>query len=153
MFASGYGTDTVTDFIAGSSSGDKVDLSAFTSITSLSLALSYASQQGANTVFNFGGGNTLTLSNVTLGNLIADDFVFAAPPAPPPSPFPFVGKNGDFNGDGSPDLLWRNVDGAVSIWYMNGAQHLVSWIANTFQIAALGDFNGDGNSASLAEWQ
>jgi hypothetical protein len=26
----------------------------------------------------------------------------------------------DFNGDGSPDVLWRHTDGRVLIWYMNG---------------------------------
>ena len=30
---------------------------------------------------------------------------------------------GDFNGDGKPDILWRHTtgDGAIGVWYMNGA--------------------------------
>ena len=27
---------------------------------------------------------------------------------------------GDFNGDGKADILWRNTDGSVAIWLMNG---------------------------------
>jgi len=29
-------------------------------------------------------------------------------------------RNGDFNADGLPDLLWQNADGQVAIWEMNG---------------------------------
>ena len=28
---------------------------------------------------------------------------------------------GDFNGDGRADILWRNSDGQVVEWFMNGA--------------------------------
>jgi uncharacterized repeat protein (TIGR01451 family) len=57
----------------------------------------------------------------------------------------------DFDGDGHEDLLWRNTTtGAVVVWYMNGAT-----VANTatispsrgadltWQIAGVGDFDGD----------
>jgi hypothetical protein len=58
---------------------------------------------------------------------------------------------GDFNGDGSPDILWRNTStGADVVWYMNGAT-MTSWAAlsavtdQTWQIVGVGDFNGDGS--------
>ena len=60
----------------------------------------------------------------------------------------------DFNGDGKSDILWRNSDGDVDIWLMNGTQILsatdlgnapVSW-----SIAGTGDFNGDGKSDILS---
>src|SRR5262249_28284018 len=32
------------------------------------------------------------------------------------------GLNGDFTGDGNADLLWRNDNGALLLWQMNGTQ-------------------------------
>ena len=32
------------------------------------------------------------------------------------------GGDKDFNGDGKSDILWRNDNGSVGIWLMNGAQ-------------------------------
>lgn len=75
IFANGYAADVVTDFALGS---DRVDLSAMTSVTSFSNLLSLGSQVGSSTVFNFGGGDTLTLQNVQLGNLNSSNFVLAA---------------------------------------------------------------------------
>jgi hypothetical protein len=58
---------------------------------------------------------------------------------------------GDFNGDGWPDILWRNYGsgGANYIWYMKGATRTgsatlpavtdLNWV-----IVGTGDFNGDG---------
>jgi Ca2+-binding RTX toxin-like protein len=80
-FVYGSGTDIVTDFSHGQ--GDVIDLTAMTAVHSLSDLLAIASPSGANTVVNFGGGNTLTLSNVTLSNLVASDFVFAPVNHPP----------------------------------------------------------------------
>ena len=74
----------------------------------------------------------------------------------------------DFNGDGKSDLLWRNSDGAVAEWNMNGtAIDSVGTVAGgagvpaDWQIAGIGDFGGDGNadilwqntSGQLALWQ
>ena len=41
-----------------------------------SLADLQATRNGANTVIDFGGGNTLTLNNVTKTDLTANDFIF-----------------------------------------------------------------------------
>ena len=41
-------------------------------------------------------------------------------PALPNGAYALVGT-GDFNGDGKPDILWRNHDnGANAVWYMDG---------------------------------
>ena len=75
VFAPGYDADTVTDFSAAA--GDKIDLSGFTTIHSLSQVQTRATQVGANTVLNFGNGDTLTLNNVAASGLTANDFVLA----------------------------------------------------------------------------
>src|SRR5262245_57709675 len=56
--------------------------------------------------------------------------------------------SGDFNGDGTTDVLWQNADGLVAEWFMgNGTlqgtktlQTMPGWTV------ASGDFNGDGTS-------
>jgi hypothetical protein len=59
----------------------------------------------------------------------------------------------DFNHDGNSDILWRNTNGVVSLWEMNGSQNPVavgSWaVGADWQIAGTGDFNNDGNSDIL----
>jgi serralysin len=77
FFHSGGGQDVVTDFTAGGSV-DEIYLD-FTTVRSFSQAMSYATQVGANTVFNFGASGALTLSNVTKGNLTSGDFSFSNP--------------------------------------------------------------------------
>ena len=77
---------------------------------------------------------------------------------------------GDFNGDGNSDILWRNSNGSLAVWLMNGST-ITSSANVTFNGAALapdaswhvveiGDFSGDGNtdilwrndSGAMAEW-
>ncbi len=59
-----------------------------------------------------------------------------------------VQSTGDFDGDGNADMLWRNSDGSVGIWLMNGtspkAQVGIGVVDTAWQIAGLGDFDGDG---------
>jgi hypothetical protein len=77
---------------------------------------------------------------------------------------------GDFNGDGNADVLWRNANGSLAEWLMNGSTIASSnFITSngvavtpdaTWSIVEIGDFNGDGNSdilwrntsGALAEW-
>jgi serralysin len=83
------GNDTITDFTVSGSAADVIDLSAFNIFDSFAKILSYGAQIGANAVFNFSAGNTLTLNSVTLSALVAADFLFnetAAPPPPTPPP-------------------------------------------------------------------
>jgi microcystin-dependent protein len=74
---------------------------------------------------------------------------------------------GDFNGDGKSDILWRNDDGSVALWQMNGANIISSSLTSTpsldssWKVAGVDDYNGDGkadilwrkDSGSLAVWQ
>jgi len=82
VFADGFGFDTITDF--NQAQGDKIDLTGVTSVTDFATLQSLATQSGANTFIDFGGGNALTLNNVTLANLAASNFTFgeAVNPAP-----------------------------------------------------------------------
>ena len=59
--------------------------------------------------------------------------------------------HGDFNGDGLADILWRHrSDGRNRVWLMDGsirkADKKVAPLdpATGFDIASIGDFNGDG---------
>ena len=73
VFGSDHGRDTITDFTIGE---DKIDLSAFTSITSSRDI--YCWQSGDDVVIYLGydGGGRITLQNVSLSDLSADDFTF-----------------------------------------------------------------------------
>jgi hypothetical protein len=60
---------------------------------------------------------------------------------------------GDFDGNGSTDILWRDASGNVGIWLMNGTGILSSKVLGnvplTWTIAQTGDYNGDGKSDIL----
>jgi hypothetical protein len=73
---------------------------------------------------------------------------------------------GDFNGDGIADILWRNSNGALADWSMNGSSIASSQLVNaapgaSWSIAETADFNGDGHAdvlwrdsatGSLVDW-
>lgn len=71
FFSQGSGTDTITDFIAGNASGDRLDFLALgTSLEDLDIV-----QMGADTHVTTSFGDTVILQNVTATDLNAGDFL------------------------------------------------------------------------------
>jgi Ca2+-binding RTX toxin-like protein len=62
-------------------------------IFSLADIQSHATQQGANTVINFGNGDIITLQNVVLANLVAGDFIFPNNITGTPAPDVLIGTS------------------------------------------------------------
>ena len=60
---------------------------------------------------------------------------------------------GDFDGNGSTDILWRDTSGNVGIWLMNGTQimstSVLGNVPTNWNVAQTGDYNGDGMSDIL----
>jgi hypothetical protein len=60
----------------------------------------------------------------------------------------------DTDGDGRDDIVWRNDDGAVSLWrsaaaggFIQGAYN--AQVSTDWSVAQVGDFNGDGKDDLL----
>lgn len=76
VFSDGDGQDRILDFGAGAGSEDKLDLQAVTAVSNLAELLGVATQAGADTVLDFGGGDSITLIGVDRTALHSDDFLF-----------------------------------------------------------------------------
>lgn len=75
-FRDGFGADTINGF-AALNDAEKIDLSGVTSIAGFAdLSADHMAQVGADVVIDAFGGNTITLVNVTLGDLDTADFLF-----------------------------------------------------------------------------
>jgi len=74
---------------------------------------------------------------------------------------------GDFNGDGRDDILWRNDDGRTTNWlglanggYFDNANNSMTFVPLSWQVAQVGDYNGDGrddilwrnNDGRITDW-
>lgn len=76
IFADGYGQDQINDFDA-LNDFEKIDLSGVSAITGLSDLISdHLSQVGSDAVIDTGGGDRITLINVDISDLDANDFLF-----------------------------------------------------------------------------
>lgn len=63
---------------------------------------------------------------------------------------------GDFNGDGRDDIMWRHADGRITNWLGTASGGYADNVANAYnsvsldwQVASIGDFNGDGRDDIL----
>ncbi|AZO78625.1 MULTISPECIES: hypothetical protein [unclassified Bosea (in: a-proteobacteria)] len=76
VFRSGYGRDVIGDFEgAGIADADVVQIDPALA-DSFAELMSFATQSGADTVFTFDAGTSLTLQNVNLALLHQNDFLF-----------------------------------------------------------------------------
>ncbi|MCX7899895.1 MAG: S8 family serine peptidase, partial [Methylocystis sp.] len=70
-----------------------------------------------------------------------------------PTTWAVAGVGKFFGAASKADILWRNADGLVAVWRMNGAtvqsSNNVSPAPLTYNIVGVGDFNGDGTSDIL----
>ncbi|MDQ0319396.1 Ca2+-binding RTX toxin-like protein [Pararhizobium capsulatum DSM 1112] len=77
VFAKGDGKDTITDFAATGSSHDILDLTGLSSITDFKdLVKNHMTQQDGYVYIDGLNGDSITLKNVKLAHLHADDFLF-----------------------------------------------------------------------------
>ena len=89
VYADGYGADIITDF--NRTEGDVMDVTGVSGIFTFSDIQSRATVISGNTVIDFGGGNTLTLSGVT--SVQQSDFVFNGPITGTPGPDVLLGTS------------------------------------------------------------
>ncbi len=77
LFFRGDGEDTIKDFAAGAGTDDVIRLFGFgAAFDSFAEVIAASFDDGTNTTINFGGGNSILLNNVTVGDLHQDDFIF-----------------------------------------------------------------------------
>lgn len=77
VFVTGDDADTITDFDAVGADHDIINLAGLASITDYAdLTANHMTQSGANVLINGLDGDTITVKNVTLANMVAADFLF-----------------------------------------------------------------------------
>ncbi len=96
VFASDTGTDRITDFTPG----DRIDLSAITTITGFPDVEARLSQSGSDTTIELGSTDRIILEEVDATSLSATDFILAAPATLPlqridPAVPDFIAGGGD----------------------------------------------------------
>ena len=114
------GADTVQDFDQSSGNfdhdeGDTIDLTGVAGIFTFEDVVSHATQDGDNTVLDFGSGDTLTLTGVTAANLVDSDFVI--------------------NPENTEYLSWRHeinpyaaLQGSATTWVIPNSDNLTSTV-------------------------
>jgi hypothetical protein len=76
--ASGFGRDVITDFSAGAAIGDVLELSLGTQFDTFAKVISRTTQVGTDTVITIDANNSITLQNLQMSTLVANDFRFGA---------------------------------------------------------------------------
>ena len=75
IYAPGDGADTITNFEEGGTLG-RIDLSWVSTVGALANINAITTDTGGGAKIDFGGGNSITLTNVLKASLTADDFIF-----------------------------------------------------------------------------
>jgi Ca2+-binding RTX toxin-like protein len=148
VYTRGGGGDTAIGFVAGTGTEDEIDLTAFSIIHTVGEVLARATQVSADTVIDFGNGNTLTLQNVVKTSLTADDFILHQ--------HTFIALGADLDGDGKDDILSQNLSDALFVTLMNGTAFKdggsPGTISNFATVIGTGDFDGDGKDDILTDF-
>lgn len=76
VFTAGNESDFIFGFVAGAGTEDRIDLTGMSGIDDFADVLALATDDGLTTTIDFGGGDTILLSNVLVGQLHQNDFVF-----------------------------------------------------------------------------
>jgi hypothetical protein len=76
VFTDGGNDDTVTDFTVGAATDDTIDLTGSSAASDFEDVQSIASQVGNHTIIDLGGGDSITLLGINVGDLHQDDFLF-----------------------------------------------------------------------------
>jgi hypothetical protein len=75
VFGDGDDSDIITDFVAGAGTDDVIDLTGQSAVSNFADVQAAASQVGADTLIDFGGGDTIVVAGVDVADLHADDFL------------------------------------------------------------------------------
>jgi hypothetical protein len=77
VFANLMGKDTITDFVATGSGHDLIDLSAVSAIQDFAdLKANHFETSGADVIIRINNSHNITIEDVTVGSLKAQDFLF-----------------------------------------------------------------------------
>ena len=175
VFRFGSGADVITDFAPGPGSDDSLDLTALATTYTLAQVMARATQHGADTVIDFGGGDSITLQNVARASLTDADFGYgfrqaefklasfgaSAAAGGFQSDHVYPRELADINGDGRADIVAFGGAGAyVSLAAAGGNFPSVSlslasfgadgaaggWANADLYPRHLADINGDGKA-------
>lgn len=136
IYKANGGEDTITDFTAGVASGKAgIDEITFVSlgVSNFAQAMGFASQQGSDTVFDFGSGNKLILLNVAMAELVAGDFAFGVVAGPNEAPTGIALSN-----DAVTENILGATIGALSVTDPNGTTSFNFAVSDSrFEVALL----------------
>jgi hypothetical protein len=161
-------------------SRSRAPVSSIVAFSALALIAATAGRAHAQKIdFNGDGNADLTFRHIYYGglvtwelngsrtspNLVNTPGTSFSTPSVPSSEEWYIAGEGDFNGDGHPDLFWQNgAGGAASIWFMNGLTMTSSPLVSSpngvgvnvldttqWRVGGVGLFNND-RTADLLWW-